>query len=58
MAMSIDLSFFDQVHAILVMDSLVLDIKHHSYKNRDKFKFVEKNLYIEECMYIPKGSIY
>lgn len=36
------------------MDGLILDIKHHSKKHDDKFKFVEDFLYFEKYMYIPK----
>jgi len=57
-AMSIDLSFFDHVRAIRSMDSLILNIKHHSNKDHNKFKFINNILYFEECLYIPIGSLY
>jgi hypothetical protein len=38
------------------MDPLVLDIKHRSNNNREKFKFVNNLLYFEECLYILEGS--
>jgi len=55
--MPLDSLFIDQVCATLAMDSLNLDIKCHSNKDRDKFKFVDDLFYFEECLYTLEGSI-
>jgi len=52
-----DSSFLDQVRTTSTLDPLVLDKKHHSHNNHDKFKFFDDFLYFEESLYIPKGSL-
>jgi hypothetical protein len=55
MSTPVDSSFLDQVCAASTIDPLVLDIKHCSNNNYEKFKFVDNLLYFEERLYIPKG---
>jgi len=45
-SMPIDSSFFDQVRAILAMNSLVLDIQTRFHHDCDKFKFSDSTLYL------------
>jgi hypothetical protein len=49
-----DSSFLDQVCAALTMDPLILDIKHRSDNNCEKFKFLDDLLYFQERLFIPK----
>ena len=50
-----DSSFLDQVRTASTIDPLILDIKHRSDNNHEKFKFVDDLLFFEERLYILEG---